>query len=239
VTLTFLDAKGRELRHFESGRDRLPAKAGINHFLWNRRLAGAPPVLAKDLEPLPRNDGPMVAPGRYAVRLTTDAREQTQSFDILPDPRVRSSAGDLEAQFRFLQEILEKIVTVNVTINAVDAVLAQVASLERRTRDRARSVALHKAANALHQELAVIRGELIDVNCNQAQLWASKLHEKFNALFDTVDSGDFAPAEQARDVFAMISRQLDVVVARWRKAQERLLPALDRAAAKAKLPIVG
>ncbi|MEO8136241.1 MAG: hypothetical protein ABI831_19980, partial [Betaproteobacteria bacterium] len=175
----------------------------------------------------------------YAVRLTTGAQSQTQSFDILPDPRIRTGAGDLDAQFRFLQEILEKIVTVNVTINAIDAVLEQVAGLERRTRDRARSVTLHKAAIGLHQELAAMRDALIDVNCNQSQLWASKLHEKFNALFDTVDSGDFAPAQQVREVFAAASGQLDLQLARWRKAQERLLPALNRTAAKAKLPLIG
>ena len=117
--------------------------------------------------------------------------------------------------------------------------LGQVRNLERRIRDRARSVTLNNATSALHQELAAIRGELIDVNCSQAQLWASRLHEKFNALFDIVDSGDFAPAQQTREVFAAVSGRLDVQLARWRKAQQRLLPALNRIAARSKLPLAG
>ena len=239
VTLTFLDGKGRELRRFESARDPLPAKTGMNHFLWNRRLAGAPKVLAKDLEPINRNDGPMVVPGRYAVRLTSGERSQTHSFDILPDPRIKTSAGDLEAQFKFLNEILAKLVTVNETINDIDAMQEQVANLTRRTEERARSANLRKAANGLRRELAAIHGALIDVNMSQAQLWACGLHEKLNALFDTVDSGDFAPARQTREVFAVISGQLDTLLARWRKARERLLPALNRIAAKTKLPVIG
>ena len=91
----------------------------------------------------------------------------------------------------------------------------------------------------MREELFALRRALIDVNCSQAQLWACGLHEKLNALFDTVDSGDFAPAQQTREVFAVVSGQLDVLLARWRKARERLLPALNRAAAKAKLPVVG
>ena len=91
----------------------------------------------------------------------------------------------------------------------------------------------------MHRELAAIRCALIDVNCSQAQLWACGLHEKLNALFDTVDSGDFAPARQTREVFAVVSGQLDALLARWRKARERLLPALNRTAAKAKLPVIG
>jgi len=235
VTLTFLDGKGRELRRF----DRLPAKVGINRFVWNRRLSGAPNVLARDLEPLSRNDGPMVVPGRYGVRLAIGEHGQTQSFDILPDPRVKTGARDLEAQFVFLNAILAKLVRVNVTINEVDALLEQVANLSRRTKARLRSAAVHKASSRLHQELADIRGALIDVNCAQAQLWGARLHEKLNALFDTVDSGDFAPAQQTREVFAVLSSQFDGLLARWRNAREQLLPALERAVAKAKLPVIG
>jgi len=58
-------------------------------------------------------------------------------------------------------------------------------------------------------------------------------------LFDTVDSGDFAPARQTREVFAVVSAQLDTLLARWRKAQERLVPALNRIAAQAKLSVIG
>ena len=130
-------------------------------------------MLAKDLEPLPRNDGPMVVPGRYAVRLTIGERSQTHAFDILPDPRIKTSAGDLEEQFVFLNAILAKLVTVNVTINEIDAMLERMPKLDRRTgreeRDRPR---LHKHSRALAKELVTIRRALIDVNYSQAQLWA-------------------------------------------------------------------
>ena len=45
--------------------------------------------------------------------------------------------------------------------------------------------------------------------------------------------------QQTREVFAVVSAQLDTLLARWRKAQERLVPALNRMAAKAKLPVIG
>ena len=123
--------------------------------------------------------------------------------DVLPDPRIKASAADLAAQFAFLKAILQKLVIVNSTINAIEA-------------------ALGAAKQSRKAELAAIRGALIDVNYSQAQLWGSGLHEKFNALFDTVDSGDFAPAQQARDVLDVLSGQLDVLLARWQKARKRL-----------------
>ena len=95
--------------------------------------------------------------------------------------------------------------------------------------------ALRKASRALGKELAAIRGALIDVNWSQAQLWANGLHEKLNGLFDAVDSADRPPARQAREVFAVLSAELERLLARWRKAHKELVPALNRAAAEAKL----
>src|SRR5262249_23016737 len=66
--------------------------------------------------------------------------------------------------------------------------------------------------------LRAIRGALIDTNYRGAQLWASGLHEKLNALFDTVDSGDRAPSRQAREVLAVLSDQLEALLRRWRAA---------------------
>jgi hypothetical protein len=50
----------------------------------------------------------------------------------------------------------------------------------------------------------------------QAQLWPSGLHEKFNALFDSVDGADYAPPQQARDVYAELSAQLDELIGKLR-----------------------
>jgi hypothetical protein len=204
VTLTILDATGRALRTFTSASDGVPARPGLNRLLWNRRLPGIPNVEAKDLEPWHRPDGPMVVPGRYAVRLEAGGHRQTQPFDLLPDPRVAAGARALAEQFAFLKEILGRLATVNRTINEIDAALARGAAPKRGA------------------ELRAIRGALIDVNYRGAQLWPSGLHEKLNALFDTVDSGDRAPSRQTREVFAVLSGQLDGLVRRWRAARGKV-----------------
>jgi len=213
VTLTILDARGRALRTLTSASDRVPARPGVNRFVWNGRMPGVPNVRASDLEPWNRPDGPMVVPGRYAVRLEVGGHRQTEPFDLLPDPRVGTSGTALEEQFTFLQQILEQLGTVNRTIDDIDALLA---SLAPAPNARARAAAEKRRA-----EFRAIRGALIDVNSRGAQLWPSGLHEKFNAVFDTVDSGDRAPSRQARDVFAALSDQLERLLRRWRAVRGR------------------
>jgi photosystem II stability/assembly factor-like uncharacterized protein len=221
LSLAFLDAEGRELRRYTSGVDRLPAAAGMNRFLWNRRLPGAPKVLAADLEPVARPDGAMVVPGRYAVRLALGAHAETHAFDILPDPRVKTAAGDLEQQFELLGAIIARLSTVNETINAIDEVRDQVRLLDRRLR-AAEAPSARERLDAVGAELDAIRGKLIDVHWSEAQLWPSGLHEKLNALFDVVDSADRAPARQMHEVFDHLSGELDALLRRWRAVEERL-----------------
>jgi photosystem II stability/assembly factor-like uncharacterized protein len=217
VRLTILDAKGRPLRTFTSAADRVPARAGLNRFVWNVRTPGVPNVGASDLDPWSRPDGPMVVPGRYAVLLEAGGYRRTEPFDLLPDPRIEVGGEALEEQFAFLQQILAQLGTVNRTINEVDTVLAQLASPVRSPANlRARAAAEKRRA-----ELLAIRGALIDVNYRGAQLWGSRLHEKLNALFDTVDSGDRAPSRQAREVFAILSDQLDRLLRRFPAARGR------------------
>ncbi|MGA7668943.1 MAG: glycosyl hydrolase, partial [Nitrolancea sp.] len=82
VRLAILSESGDELRSFNSEDDDLPANAGVNRFVWNLRLPGAPDVTVPEMQHWDRPDGPMVLPGTYRVRLTVDGRELTQSFQI-------------------------------------------------------------------------------------------------------------------------------------------------------------
>ncbi|MDI3339282.1 MAG: hypothetical protein QJR03_01995 [Sphaerobacter sp.] len=115
----------------------------------------------------------------------------------------------------------------------------QLEQWERRTAGQTGAPQVRQAVLALRDELNAIRQQLIDVNMWQAQLWPSGLHEKFNALFDAVDSADYAPSQQAREVFAELSAQLEAAVGRFRTALREQGQALDAAVREAGLPVVG
>jgi hypothetical protein len=229
VTLTFIDEAGNEIRTYTSDAaadpPRAPAAAGMNRFVWNLRYPGATKVVGEDLKPWHRNDGPMVVPGTYHVRLTVEGQSQTQAFEVLPDPRISASPEDLAAQRDMLLSIRDSLSRTNETINATDAVLAQTALWAKRSTDPA----VRAAAEAVASELGAIRAKLIDVNMKQSQLWPSGLHEKFNALLDSVDGADYAPPQQARDVYAELCAQLDELIGRLRDVDETGLARLNAA----------
>ena len=79
----------------------------------------------------------------------------------------------------------------------------------------------------LLEQVATIKALLIDVNMREAQLHASGLHEKFNALIEFVDSGDFAPAQQALEVYADLVADLDGLTNRFNSLVVDHLPQLS------------
>ncbi|UCG26954.1 MAG: hypothetical protein JSV24_08225 [Bacteroidales bacterium] len=83
-----------------------PSKPGINRFYWNMQHKGA---WDKDAGSSYRN-GPLVAPGKYEIRLKIN-REQVYSrfFDLLMDPRLRET--DIKPEDLITQEKLALQVT--------------------------------------------------------------------------------------------------------------------------------
>jgi photosystem II stability/assembly factor-like uncharacterized protein len=232
ISLTILDANGSELRAFDAAA--LKAHAGMNRFVWNLRLPGAPDVI-DTLESWSRPDGAMVLPGRYQVRLDVAGEQATQSFEVLADPRIPTAQAQLAEQFDFLGQVLGALSATNDMINGSSALLRQLAAWDERgvAGDTANEIA------ATREALSQIRDKLIDVNIWQSQLWPSGLHEKFNALFESVDSADYAPPRQAREVFTQLSAELNDLDERFGTVLNGRLPALNRALSDAGLPAIG
>jgi hypothetical protein len=239
VTLTFEDEQGRELRSFsgdaESDPPRVPKAPGVNRFVWNLRTPGVSSPSALDLDPWARSDGPMVLPGRYQVQLTAGSQSASTSFEILPDPRLSVGIEDLSAQRDYLLEVLESLNQTNRSIDSLDSLLSQLKLWETRTDNADVQRSIEKSQS----ELKSMRSELIDVNMRGSQLWPSGLHEKFNALLDSADGADYAPPQQARDVFAELNRLLTEFKARLGKLEQTEIAELNRAIADEGLATVG
>ena len=79
--------------------DKLPTEPGLNRFVWNLRYADATkfPGLIMWAGNV---DGPAAAPGKYSAKLTVGGNTETQTFTVLPDPRVKTKPEDYAAQLR-------------------------------------------------------------------------------------------------------------------------------------------
>lgn len=161
-----------------------------------------------------------------------------QAFVVEPDSHITTSAESIREQHEFLDEIRGGIARTNRTIDAVCELRDQIRHWEHRG-EASNQQAVADAARGLCQQLDAMLPKLIDVTIGQAQLWPSGLHEKLNALFDSVDSADQPPPKQARDVFAQLSTELDDLVDEYEHLVGEAVVSLNNAIARAGLPYVG
>ena len=125
VTLEVLDSSGHLLRRYSSDdpvaptpeqlrtelipaywplmRGPLPTTAGMHRWVWDLRETTPSatnydyPIAAVPHRTPLDPQGPLVLPGTYTVRLTVDGHSESAPLEVKMDPRVHTSATDLEA----------------------------------------------------------------------------------------------------------------------------------------------
>ena len=139
VSVEILDADGSVVRTMA-----VKAKIGLNRLTWDLRYE-SPRVAAlrteapenshiweeprfreADSRPVthwgirPAEIGPIVAPGKYTVRLNVDGQAYTQSLPVLRDARAPGSEADLELSVKTLLRIRADINQVADSINQIE-----------------------------------------------------------------------------------------------------------------------
>jgi photosystem II stability/assembly factor-like uncharacterized protein len=117
------DETGEGGPRIRSGPTRLDKTAGMHRFTWDLRYPGAWMSANRPEGP----NGPMAAPGKYSVRLTTEAWTFVQSLTVVEDPRVTKSGvttEDLREQFEHNLRVIALVSDVNRMVARVRAAQA-------------------------------------------------------------------------------------------------------------------
>src|SRR5213078_1873951 len=83
----------------------LSTKAGMHRFLWDMHYTPVPnvepefPISATYRNTVPAATSPWAAPGDYKVTLTVDGKSFSCALTVAMDPRVKTSAVELQEQF--------------------------------------------------------------------------------------------------------------------------------------------
>ncbi|HET9276475.1 MAG TPA: glycosyl hydrolase [Gemmatimonadales bacterium] len=187
---------------------RAPNRAGMNRFTWNLRTpdaVGFPGMIfwAGGLT------GPVVPPGTYTVRLVAGGETQTQTFEVLRDPRQNASPADLAEQYDFLVRIRDRTNEANRAVIRIRELKAQLA--DRRARAGSSGAALERAGNALTAQLSAVEEEIYQVRNRSGQdplNYPIKLNNQVAALSGVVASAEAKPTRQSYEVFELLSGQL-------------------------------
>lgn len=255
VQLEFLDGSGKVIRSFSSeldsagrvdsvraagesrrgGRARVPNGKGLERFVWDLRYPDA-----TGFENLimwaGSTRGPTAVPGKYSVRLTVNGQSQTQSFDLLADPRISATQHDLEEQFALLMKIRD-------TLSAANGAVVTIRDVKRQIDERRAKTpkSFASAAAPILARLSAIEDSIYQTKNRSGQdplNYPIRLNNKIAALGGVVASADFRPTDQSYAVFDTLTAKLNVQLVALRRVLASDLPKLNAILKKAGQPVL-
>jgi photosystem II stability/assembly factor-like uncharacterized protein len=222
LTVDILNAKGELVRHLSSTKtnkevqppewpdrlvpsDLIPAHAGMNRMIWDLRWndpVQIPGAFYEDQAPR----GPIVAPGRYQVRLRLGDKARTADLIVVADPRVpHSEAG-----------IAEKTALALATSHDIDALHRAVNDIRaERAKLKANSAAQGRDAKLQEIEQALMQ---VNMNGSEANLaFPGMLNEQYAAFASTLEDADTPPTQQQQALYRSLHEKLQAQLALWRE----------------------
>ena len=193
---------------------RLTARAGMNRFTWFLRGEDAQGFTGMIFWAA-GTTGPTIPPGTYTVRLTAGDKTETQTFQVLIDPRSGATQADLDAQYAFLVQVRDRTTEANNAVRTIRNVKTQLA--DRRARAGSRGAALERLAGTLEAQLSGVEEQIYQVKNRSGQdplNYPIRLNNQLAALAGVAASAEARPTAQSYEVFKLLSADLDVQLKR-------------------------
>ena len=244
ATFTVLDKDQKEIKTFstdakEAG-DKIEINEGMNTAIWNLQYPPADRIEGMILwNGVP---GSITAPpGAYFAKLKVGKDSATVPFTILPDPNYKVSQQEYNEQFQFLWQVRNKFNDIQKGIKDIRALRTQINSfVSLQGKDAPKEV--KAAADSINKKLTGIEETLYQTKARSGQdvlNYPIKLNDKLSGVFDAASSGNTAPPQQVRDVYAELVTQIDAELAKLKTMQEKDIPAFNELIRQKALPVIG
>lgn len=239
LLITFKDASNNVVRKmYHNG------KAGINRVWWDLREDPSKAIIIRN-KPLhadwmtmndkrampapgaPAGFAPMVLPGTYTVTLKVGDKEMSQPLKILKDPNSEGTEADIAAQKNLLDEIKKDLSNAADVINQIEWIRRQINDLKSIAEDEKNKEVI-KAVDGLEQKLIELEGTLMQIKTTpygqSAIRWTKQVVEKLQYLGGAVETADFAPADQHKEVHGVLKNRLLESQSKFNQLLDKDLP---------------
>ncbi|MCG6958241.1 MAG: glycosyl hydrolase, partial [Gemmatimonadetes bacterium] len=243
VKLDFLDSKGTLIHSYSTATDtaaqparggrggrfggfggaaRPENKAGVNTFTgWDMRYPDAHRFNGMVLWAA-GTTGPMAPPGAYQVRLTVDDNVVgTESFKLLPDPRVKGvTQADYDAQFDLLIKTRDEFSAANDAVKTIRYLFYQLDDRAKNIPSAQRSE-FNAAVTPLRTDLQSVSDSLYQSKSHASEdplNYPIRLNNRIGALMGVVSSAQGRPTQQSYEVYDLLSKLIDVQLDRMQTA---------------------
>ncbi|MGH9907883.1 MAG: WD40/YVTN/BNR-like repeat-containing protein, partial [Pyrinomonadaceae bacterium] len=213
---------------------------GLNRLIWDMRhpdVVRFPGMILWAGE----TRGPRIVPGSYQVRLTVEGKTMTESFSVIPDPRVAVTSVDYAKQLELALKIRDKLTETHNAIIQIRDVRRQLDDLLKRVKDQPNFKVINDAASGLNKNLAAIEETLYQTKnqSNQDPLnYPIRLNNKLAALAGVIARADAAPTDQSLIVYTELVGQIDSQLQNFANVMKTEVPAFNQLIKEQNVPAV-
>lgn len=245
IKLEFLEQSGKVIKAFSAKEKKekgkmLKVKPGANTFNWNMAYEGAKGFEGMILWWASLN-GPTALPGKYSVRLTVNGDVQEADFNILKDPRSDATPADMQAQFDFRMDILEKVGETHKAIKDIRDVRAQMDAYTKRIKENESMKDVVDLAKAINKKMTQVEETLYQTKNRSAQdplNFPIRLNNKLAHLNSVSSVGNYRPTDQAVAVQQELTAAIDVELMKLKKIIAEDLPQFNELIRKKKIDAI-
>lgn len=215
IKIDILESNGDTIRTFSNKAKEkanlLTTKNGGDRFVWDMRYTGYKTFPGMVFYGSP-NQGPKAVPGKYQVRLTVNGQSQTQEFEIIKDPRLKTTQEDFQAQFDFLMKVRNKVTEVNEGIINIRKIKEDLTYLKNKMGEDPKNKDINEAIKKFEGELKTIESEIHQTKNSSVQdpiNYGIKLNNRLAHLIYEQAQGDFRPTKQGEEVRDKLTQEVD------------------------------
>ncbi|MCI0464314.1 MAG: hypothetical protein L0Z62_45855 [Gemmataceae bacterium] len=222
----------------------LPVKPGLHRVVWDLQHEGARTIKGAKVDWGNPRAGPLAVPGTYALTLTVDGKVLPQGkVEILPDPRVKIPAKELEEQLKLALQVRDDISRVTDLVEGLRSVRKQVVSQGELLQERAKAKELLGQGKALLAKLDALEEKLHNPKAEHsydilAQRGGAKLYSQLAGLLEPVKDADGLPGQGWHNVYADQRGELKQLEGEYRELLNQDVARLNEAARRLELPAV-
>ncbi|HTP13675.1 MAG TPA: glycosyl hydrolase, partial [Bacteroidota bacterium] len=222
------------------GGQKIPADSGLNRFVWNMRYPDATSVPGAVMWSGGVR-GPLVAPGKYQVRLTFGKENRTESFEIKKDPRLSTTQADFQKQLDLLLKVRDKLTELDEAVIAIRDIRKQTNDEVQKLGKLPAKDTIASTAKRMNKKFSDIEEELLQVKSKASEdplNFPIKLNDKLAGVGSVVESADAAPTKQSYDLYDELAGKIDAQLAKYKQTLDTELPAFNALVRNENVPAV-
>lgn len=229
--LEIINAKDEVIRTYtNNGKNklnRIKLKEGANTLSWDLRHTG--PELVRSLVTMVISNpspGPRAVPGTYRARITIGNWTQTQSFEVLPDPRwIDVNPKDYEAQEDLALDIRDMITEAHQRIKNIRSVRKQLLSISKLAVEAGHTEELKNLADSIDKKLTTVEDQIIQNKAEASQdniNFPRVFSNHIGRLYGVVVNAHHRPTDGALERYEDLKKEYAGITADYKKVMAEL-----------------